>query len=174
MASYWNCIYCLIYLCYKLLDWLLQQHHQQNQQQITSYNNWKIPDIKWLVEQSNSKFKNKKNEIFQNGIYSGYYIQYGKKTSFYNLSLNFEKENWHWNSTKNYGKVTKLKSAGTLKDAIGEYEIQGHYCPRNGSLILQKCYVIGTGNRSENLGHIVRMRLKWNNYEKIIYWKFFC
>lgn len=52
---------------------------------------------------------------------------------------------------------------GSGTDDVGPFTIVGIYSTRTLRMGLKKIYRAGTGNRSENLGHIVTIHLKWNS-----------
>ena len=53
-----------------------------------------------------------------------------------------------------------------MNDKIGDYQMNGTFNPQNGRMVLNKKYIIGTGDKWENLGHNVRIRLQWNKDQK--------
>eukprot|EP01083_Nonionella_stella_P168992 572009_1 len=86
---------------------------------------------------------------FISGMYSGHYYQYGKTHAMQSFRLIFD------------GRYCGIQGNG--RDTVGDYNIDGRYCTRTARMYLNKKYVHGTGNRSENLGHTVKIRLEWNN-----------
>jgi hypothetical protein len=87
--------------------------------------------------------------VFISGTFESYYYQYNKYHGPSNLQLAF------------YPEAGYIVHGGGVDD-IGTYIITGIYSPRTLRMGLEKRYQIGTGNPSENLGHIVTIQVEWN------------
>ena len=95
----------------------------------------------------NSKHVKKTDcDPFVDGQYSGYYKQYGKNYPMKNFRLQFEDNI-----------VT-----GNGSDKVGDYNLKGVYSIKTQRMILDKTYIAGTGDRDQNLGHTVKIRLEYN------------
>ncbi|CAF1047009.1 unnamed protein product [Adineta steineri] len=86
--------------------------------------------------------------MFKSGYWKSQYFQYGKWHGPCRFSLTFE------NSS------TTVK--GTGSDDIGKFTINGVYSHETSRLGLSKKYQLGTGNKTQNLGHTVTIQLTWN------------
>jgi hypothetical protein len=87
--------------------------------------------------------------VFISGAFESYYYQYNKYHGPHNLKLGF------------YPEAGYIVHGGGVDD-VGTYIITGIYSPRTLRMGLEKHYQIGTGNSSENLGHIVTIQVEWN------------
>ncbi len=87
--------------------------------------------------------------VFIPGTYASYYYQYNKYHGPHDMKLAF------------YPEAGYIIHGGG-RDDIGTYIITGVYSPRTLRMGLEKQYQIGTGNPSENLGHIVIIQVEWN------------
>lgn len=54
-----------------------------------------------------------------------------------------------------------IRGSGT--DDVGAYDIIGNYSTTDTKMELTKQYKVGTGDPYENLGHKVKIDLKWND-----------
>ena len=95
---------------------------------------------------------------FIDGVYSGYYEQYGNKSKFWRIGIKF---NFETNEVTCKSSLYRDYN-DTMKDSIGDYKMHGHFNTENKRMILDKQYIADTGNSKENLGHQVRIRLRWN------------
>ncbi|CAF1158095.1 unnamed protein product [Adineta steineri] len=85
---------------------------------------------------------------FQSGKWLSRYHQYDKWHDWHQLSLSFN--------------PTQLKVSGNGCDDVGTFKIQGIYSIKRHRMKLTKTYERNTGNRTENMGHKVKIHLKWN------------
>ena len=58
------------------------------------------------------------------------------------------------------GSRYKIKGRGI--DLVGGYKLKGTHNHENGRMTVDKKYIAGTGNPTENLGHTVKLRLAWD------------
>jgi hypothetical protein len=98
-------------------------------------------------------YYNTNNSIFISGTFESYYYQYRRYHGPHNMELAFYPQ-------ADY----RVHGGGT--DDIGTYIITGVYSPRTLRMGLEKHYQKGTGNPSENLGHIVTIQVEWNDIEQ--------
>ncbi|CAF1128108.1 unnamed protein product [Adineta steineri] len=85
---------------------------------------------------------------FQSGNWLSRYYQYDKWHDWHQLSLSFN--------------PTQLKVNGNGFNDVGTFKIQGIYSIKRHRMKLTKTYERDTGNRIENMGHKVKIHLKWN------------
>jgi len=90
--------------------------------------------------------------VFQSGIWSSRYFQYGKWHGPYKFSLSFDPQS--------------MKVTGSGSDDVGTFTIDGNYSVTTSRIGLTKTYQAGTGNQSENSGHQVTIQLAWNAQNK--------
>ena len=95
-----------------------------------------------------SKYASSDSSIFQAGVWSSQYFQYGRCHGPHQFSLSFDPQS--------------MKVTGSGSDDIGTFTIDGDYSTKTHRIGLTKQYQAGTGNRSENLGHRVIIQLIWN------------
>lgn len=128
------CCICCCSICYK-----------------SSKKNAGIPKQYNTVFVHQNSLPNLKNDIdpFETGTWSLLYQQYGRWHGPYQLSLSFKHSS---------GKVT-----GHGSDDVGDFTIDGIFSSKNLRLGLTQKYKAGTGNPSENLGHISIIQLQWNS-----------
>jgi hypothetical protein len=89
-----------------------------------------------------------KKSIFQSGVWTSHYYQYGKWNGPCRQSLSFD--------------AGEMKVKGTGSDNVGAFNIAGIYSTKTQRLGLTKTYKPRTGNLAENLGHTVMIQLYWN------------
>ena len=113
---------------------------------------WNKSDEQW-IERGVSLHD---ESVFVDGKYRGYFVQNGLKTDFHDIFLHFNKR---------LGEVM-LYDERRPSDAIGSYSVTGKFKEGKSGLTLQKHYISGTGNPSQNLGHTVKTRLRYNRKTK--------
>ena len=86
--------------------------------------------------------------VFVSGNFESFYVQYGKQHGPSKLTLTF------------YPEADYIVHGGG-QDNVGIYIITGIYSPRTLRMGLKKYYQRGTGDPSENLGHIVTIQVQW-------------
>ncbi len=86
--------------------------------------------------------------VFVSGNFESFYVQYGKHHGPSNMTLTF------------YPDADYMVHGGG-QDNVGTYIITGIYSPRTLRMGLEKHYQRGTGDPSENLGHIVTIQVQW-------------
>ncbi|CAF1106498.1 unnamed protein product [Adineta steineri] len=86
--------------------------------------------------------------MFKSGHWKSQYFQYGKWHGPCRFSLTFD--------------TNSMTVKGTGSDDIGKFTINGIYSHETSRLGLSKKYQLGTGNKTENLGHTVTIQLTWN------------
>jgi len=86
--------------------------------------------------------------VFQSGIWTGRYFQYGDWHGPYEMILNFDRQSI---------------IAGWGTDDVGKFTVKGVYSRQTGRIGLTKTYQAGTGNVLENLGHEVKIQLTKNS-----------
>ena len=90
--------------------------------------------------------------IAAGGRWRGSYVQYNRFHDINEFSLRFE----------GGGRVT-----GNGSDDVGRYDLSGSV--RGAYLALSKKYIAGTGNRTENKGHTVQLRLQYKQIDQTIF-----
>lgn len=86
--------------------------------------------------------------VFQSGVWSSQYFQYGSWHGPHEFLLSFDSQS--------------MKIIGSGSDDVGEFTIDGIYSNQTYRVGLTKQYQAGTGNPFENLGHQVIIQLTWN------------
>ncbi|CAF4102671.1 unnamed protein product, partial [Rotaria sp. Silwood1] len=86
-------------------------------------------------------------KIFQTGPYNMRYYQYYKWHGPFLVQLEF-----------NDGNIR-----GKGDDDVGLFDVTGSYSTSDNHVIITKQYKRGTGDPHENLGHQVKIDLKWND-----------
>ncbi|CAF3381535.1 unnamed protein product, partial [Rotaria sp. Silwood2] len=94
--------------------------------------------------------KTSTGKVFQSGSYDMRYYQYGKWHGPFLVQLEFINRNVQ----------------GSGNDDVGSFDVTGHYSRSDYHMNLTKQYKLGTGNPRENLGHQVKIDLKWNEHAK--------
>jgi hypothetical protein len=108
---------------------------------------------------NNSAFVNSENQnihqqegyndiLFQSGIWSSRYFQYGRWYGPHQFPLSFD--------------VQLMKITGVGSDDVGTFTIDGIYSLKTNRIGLTKIYQAGTGDSSKNFGHQVTIKLTWN------------
>ena len=118
------------------------------------FRQWKQPDAWWVEHGKPLRSVPKplqRETVFVDGLYDGYYKQKGPKTDLYHIPLRFNKNG----TIEPYGEEYP-------SDVVGSYFITGQFNAERNAVVLQKHYVLGTGDQSQNLGHIVRIRLHYS------------
>jgi hypothetical protein len=59
-----------------------------------------------------------------------------------------------------------MKVTGSGSDDVGVFTIDGIYSTETNRIGLKKTYELGTGDRSDNLGHQVKIQLTWNTQNR--------
>ena len=104
------------------------------------------PHKEYVNDSKYVKNNNNYYNPFIDGGYSGYYKQYGQNHPMNRFGLKFV-----------HNVVT-----GNGTDCVGDYKIRGIYSMETYRMALNKTYIRGTGNKYQNLGHTVRIRLEFN------------
>ena len=82
------------------------------------------------------------------GVWRGWYRQYGSQHNLFEFQLSFHEDASGTKTVRGFG-----------TDDVGTYSINdGAYSHVNGRVCFTKKYVLGTGDRAENLGHNVEYR----------------
>jgi hypothetical protein len=91
---------------------------------------------------------------FQSGLWSSQYFQYGKRHGPHQFPLTFDPQS--------------VKVMGSGSDDIGSFTIDGIYSIQTYRIGLTKIYQEGTGNPTENFGHlhVVTIQLTWNKRKR--------
>lgn len=87
--------------------------------------------------------------VFQSGIWSARYYQYGKWHGPNEMLLRFNPRS------------TKINGWGW--DDVGKFTVKGVYSQQTRRIGLTKTYQVGTGNKAQNLGHNVNIQLTENS-----------
>ena len=98
-------------------------------------------------QQTRARHGQSHHSPFIDGLYSGYYKQYNRNYPMKSFEMKF-----------NDGVVT-----GHGDDCVGEYRINGIYSDKTGEMAISKTYIEGTGDSSQNYGHIVKIKLEYQN-----------
>ena len=93
------------------------------------------------------QYDESRDSPFIDGLYSGYYKQYNRNYSMRSFEMEF-----------NDG-----VASGQGSDSVGDHRINGIYSDETRRMALDKTYIEGTGNLSENYGHTVKIRLQYQN-----------
>ncbi|CAF3079326.1 unnamed protein product [Rotaria sp. Silwood2] len=101
-----------------------------------------------LVNQNINQQEAYKVNHFQSGIWSSRYFQYGRWHGPHHFSLSFNSQS--------------MQVTGSGSDDVGVFTIDGIYSFETNRIGMTKTYQLGTGDRSENLGHQVTIQLAWN------------
>ncbi|CAF3801621.1 unnamed protein product [Rotaria sp. Silwood1] len=91
--------------------------------------------------------KTSTTNVFQSGFYNMRYYQYFKWHGPFLTQFEFDNRNVQGNGT----------------DDVGSFDVTGSYSTDDNCMTLQKKYKRGTGDPRENLGHEVKIDLKWND-----------
>jgi hypothetical protein len=97
--------------------------------------------------------------IFQTGVWSSRYLQYGSWHESHELLLSYDPKSFTVN--------------GHGSDEVGGYTIIGKYSMQTNEIELTKTYQPGTGNLAENLEHIAKIEVTWNPTERQFVGKYY-
>ena len=146
---------CLFFWCFaccggRIMEWCRQTFSSSNapSSSQTSLHSWDQPEPHWLDNDGVFGANHEgENTPFVNGPFVGSYQQYNRSHPMKTFNLRFD------------GLRTVT---GSGSDTVGDYEINGVYSNNTSRMQLNKTYIRGTGDPSENLGHTVKIRLEWN------------
>lgn len=116
------------------------------------FEEWNEPDEQW-IERGECLHG---ESVFIDGKYSGYFVQHGSESHFHDIPLHFNEAT---------GTIS-LFGVEYPSDDVGSYSVTGRWNKQKNSVALQKHYIQGTGDDSQNLGHVVRTRLQYDHQTK--------
>lgn len=132
-----------------------QGQNAQQEQPIRMVEYWIQPELsdeQWVERfecPPNLSTKPHNKSVFIDGKYSGYSVNQGLLTHFYDIPLHFHK---HTGTVKLHGE--KLHS-----DAFGTYSVTGNFSEDTNAIALQMHYIGGPEYHSQISGHVLRTRL---------------
>ena len=99
------------------------------------------------------------DDIFQSGTWSSRYHQYNKWHGSFKHEIVFD--------------IDQNMLSGHGKDIVGQYTLTGHISTELLTINMIKEYRLDTGDARENLGHEVKIDLKWNNRKRVFVGQWF-